>query len=115
MLDGHTNTLLVIVEHPIPLKMQLYHLQTEMMNVIMSSSPDILSNRISLSTSHEILENHIDFESIKKFNAKEMHEFTTKIINEYNREIHIEQVDHRRSIYLLIMVLIAAACIPLVN
>jgi hypothetical protein len=109
MLDGHTNTLSFIVEHPIPLKMKLYHLQTELMNVVMSSSPDILSNRINLSTFHEVLENHINLESIKKFNTKEIHEYTTKIFNEYNREMHDKQVWNIRSIQLIASVLIAAA------
>lgn len=109
MLDGHTNTLPFIVEHPIPLKMKLYHLQTELMNFVMSSSPDILSNRIRLSTFHEVLENHINLESIKGFNAKEIHEYTTKIFNEYNREMHDKQVSNIRSIHLIAIALIAAA------
>jgi hypothetical protein len=84
--------------------MKFYHLKVELM-----ASLEILTNKVNINTFQEILGNHIDIDKLKQMNARDIHEHTLKIFNDYHngqhsRNIEVLQVIVRSSFFIMLII-----------
>jgi hypothetical protein len=71
------------------------------------ASPEILTNKININTFQEVLGNHIDIAKLKQMNAREIHEHTLKIFNDYHNG------QHSRTVEILNIIIKLGCCVGL--
>jgi hypothetical protein len=82
MLEDTTTFLLFKINHDVPIYLKIHYVHNIIINYI-TMNPELMINRESLNMFQKFIETEITIEKISMLNAKELHEYISKIVWDY--------------------------------